>query len=208
MSPNIQQPQSNIHNNSPQPQYRISSDSDQEDSPSLRDRISSCSTWLRDSANSTASLFGDLWQNRSMLSPNTHIFPGQSISSDPLYREELRILRNDLRNTLSGQQFNLKVTGKEGSEAKRLIDGMLFNLDQVGASRNSILSEGRNTLYIGGRPYVILFGGNATFYEESQEIIKYYLSKGFNVVAFNYSGYGESEGEATQENIKKEDLFE
>ncbi|MFT4552800.1 MAG: hypothetical protein ACI9S8_001428 [Chlamydiales bacterium] len=171
-------------------------------SQSLCDRINSCSRWISETFQSCSATVCDLWEHRAMLSPTTHFSPGKLISADPLYKDELRTLRNQLRSQLSGLPIHLGV--QRNTSEERFLDGMLFNVDYVDTLQNPNLAEGKRSIYKDGRPTVILFGGNASFYEENPEEIDYYLSQGFNVMAFNYSGYGESQGSPSQKTLDQD----
>lgn len=57
------------------------------------------------------------------------------------------------------------------------------------------------TLKEPGSCTVMVCGGNNGLYERSLKFISIYLDRGFNVVCFNYPGYGKSTGETTPESI-------
>ncbi|MGK0183220.1 MAG: putative alpha/beta-fold hydrolase, partial [Halioglobus sp.] len=69
---------------------------------------------------------------------------------------------------------------------KRRIDAMYFDAAEIHPDLNKYLPSGRPTL--------IFCLGNSTLYENSLEMIRFYLDQDVNVMVFNYGGYGQSQG--------------
>jgi uncharacterized protein len=76
------------------------------------------------------------------------------------------------------------------TEDGRSLDAMFFDVENMYPDKALYYKEG-------DRPLVIICGGNKSFYPRLWTMIKLYLDNGANVVAFNYGGFGESEGSTT-----------
>lgn len=144
------------------------------------------------------------WNQLGLQNPVSLFFPGRWISQDLDFLEQLRKLRSELKETLAGQSVPLVVDRYISTAEKRTLDMMYFNIDHVDTGRNPHLFAGQTISFPDGRPLAILFMGNAAFYEENRDLIEYYLCNGFKVLAFNYSGYGDSEGNSTQANLNED----
>lgn len=144
------------------------------------------------------------WNQAGIQNPVSLFFPGRWISQQTETLSNLRRLRSELKKDLSGQSAPLDVDRFVNTAENRTLDMMYFNIDHVDLSKNPHLFAGQRIRFPNGRPLAILFMGNAQFYEESRDLIEYYLCNGFRVLAFNYSGYGDSEGNSSQENLNED----
>ncbi len=75
---------------------------------------------------------------------------------------------------------------------KRNLDAMYFDVMKLSPSN-------AEKFHSADRPTILLCTGNAMLYPEAWPIIKFYLENGSNVLAFNYGGYGLSDGAPTVE---------
>ena len=144
------------------------------------------------------------WDQLGIQNPVSLFFPGRWISQDPGLKEHLKNLKETLKNDLSGQSIPLDIEKYIRVRENRTLDMMYFNIDHVDTSQNPHLLAGKAISFPNGRPLVILFMGNAAFYEENQSLIEYYLCNGFKVLAFNYSGYGDSGGHSSQGSLDED----
>jgi hypothetical protein len=139
---------------------------------------------FQEDASSLTGAISKAWENSPSTLSNL-FFPGSQIAT-----VQANSLREGLKANLAGKREFLSVKGRK-------IDTMYFKVEDA-ALRNSFAARGLQAQYSGRRPTVILFDRNAGAYEMQGRLIEYYLSNGFNVMAFNYSGYGESEGQRCQ----------
>jgi pimeloyl-ACP methyl ester carboxylesterase len=144
------------------------------------------------------------WSQLGIQNPNSLIFPGHWISQEEEEKNELALNRVLLKESLNGQHFPLEVSQFIPTAEERLLDVMFFNIDRIDPLSNPHLYTGMLSSFPGGRPVVILFMGNASFYEDSKNLIEFYLSNGFKVLAFNYSGFGQSQGTPNQINLNED----
>lgn len=94
-----------------------------------------------------------------------------------------------LRSARANKQILLHLGGEDLSlltSDGRRIDAMYFDASEIHPNLNKYPSDKRPTL--------IFCLGNSTLYENSMEMIRFYLDQDVNVMVFNYGGYGQSQG--------------
>lgn len=145
----------------------------------------------------------NVWE-RCRFHPNNLFFPGYTLSQTPEIKAELDECRNSLIENFPTRRISVPVNSFIQDCNPRHLDALFFPVEEVDLELSPHLAEGLKTHYPNGRPTVILFSSNAGFYEESESLVDYYLCSGFNVFAFNYSGYGKSEGVPSKEAIDED----
>lgn len=94
-----------------------------------------------------------------------------------------------LRKAKANKKFLINLGGKNiflKTSDNRKIDAMFFNNTQIYPDKQYFTEE--------TRPTVLFCLGNSSLYENCKDMICFYLTKGVNVMVFNYGGYGQSEG--------------
>lgn len=116
-----------------------------------------------------------------------------------IYPGSVRLFMSDALRDAQVMKGHLSDLGGEGlqicTEDGRLLDAMFFDSGKIHTPKNSFWEKANSSSLT-----VIFCGGNGMLFEHAWTIVKFFLTQGLNVMAFNYGGYGDSAGSPSVEN--------
>lgn len=113
-----------------------------------------------------------------------------------IYPGALALIMAGSMQTAQIQQEELSTLGGENlillTEDNRQLEAMYFSVNKIFPEASKKFSHEK-------RPTVLFCLGNDMLFQLAWPKIQFYLSHGLNVIAFNYGGYGKSEGSPSAE---------
>ncbi|MFT4553612.1 MAG: pimeloyl-ACP methyl ester carboxylesterase [Chlamydiales bacterium] len=120
-----------------------------------------------------------------------------------VYPGSIRLFMSEALRDAQRMKAHMIDLGGEGLQIStsdgRLLDAMFFDSGKIHTPKNSFWEKANSSSLT-----VIFCGGNGMLFEHAWTIVKFFLTQGLNVMAFNYGGYGDSVGPPTVENTYKD----